>query len=75
MSEEQFNSRMMSQTKGQQQAAYEKEFIRNDKMKQKLLEEYKNRLNDSNLSQSEREALLAELHAKTSYINDLAAAE
>jgi hypothetical protein len=44
-------------------------------MKQKLLEEYKNRLNDSNLSQSEREALLAELHAKTSYINDLAAAE
>jgi len=66
---------MMNQNKTQQQVAYEKEFIRNDKMKQKLLEEYNYRLQDTNISQADREALLAELHAKTSHINDLAAEE
>jgi predicted XRE-type DNA-binding protein len=75
MGEAEFSEMMMNKNKTQQQIAYEKEFIRNDKMKQKLLEEYNHRLQDTNLSQADREALLAELHAKTSHINDLAAEE
>jgi len=41
-------------------------------MKQKLLDEYEKRLLDKNVNDKEREALLAELHAKMSHINDLA---
>lgn len=58
-----------------QQQAYEKENEKNDLLKSKLLEEYDNKLKDSNISDAEREALLAELHAKLSHINDLAAEE
>lgn len=50
LSEADFSGKMMNQNKTMQQNAYEKEFIRNDKMKQKLLEEYNYRLQDSSIS-------------------------
>jgi hypothetical protein len=49
--------------------------MKNDDLKSKLLEEYELRLKDSKISDKDREALLAELHAKMSHINDLAAEE
>ncbi len=56
-----------------QNEAYDNEKQRNDHLKQKLLYEYQKRLRDSSLTERDREALLAELHAKLSHINDLAA--
>jgi hypothetical protein len=44
-------------------------------MKQKLLDEYEKRLQTKNMTDKERDQLLAELHAKMSHINDLAAEE
>jgi hypothetical protein len=44
-------------------------------MKQQLLDDYEKRLLNKNVNEKEREALLAELHAKMSHINDLAAEE
>jgi len=41
-------------------------------MKQKLLDDYGKRMLNNNINKKEREALLAELHAKMSHINDLA---
>ena len=58
-----------------QNEAYENEKQRNDHLKQKLLYEYQKRLRDSSLTERDREALLSELHAKLSHINDLAAQE
>ena len=44
-------------------------------MKTKLLDEYQRRLQNTNLEAKDREVLLAELHAKMSLINDIAADE
>lgn len=70
-----FTGQLEQQTQAMQNEAYEKENQRNDRLKQKLLDEYQKRLTDSNLNERDREALLAELHAKLSHINDLAAQE
>jgi hypothetical protein len=73
--ENQFNGKLTDKTKQMQQHAYEKENEQNDNLKSKLLEEYDAKLKGSHMSDAEREALLAELHAKLSHINDLAAEE
>lgn len=73
--EEQYNQKLTDQTKKLQQLAYEKEASRNDELKSKLLKEYEDKLKNSKVTQEDREALLAELHAKLSHINDLAAEE
>lgn len=73
--ESEFNNKLTEKAKLAQQQAYEKETLRNDKVKQQLLEEYELRLKSSKLTEQDREALLAELHAKMSNINDLAAEE
>lgn len=58
-----------------QQLTFAEVQLQNDSMKQKLLDEYQQRLKDSSLSDADREALLNELHAKMSHINDIAAEE
>lgn len=73
--ENQFNGKLQDKTKQMQQDAYEKENIQNDQLKSQLLSEYDAKLKGSKLTDEEREALLAELHAKLSHINDLAAEE
>jgi len=73
--ENQFNEKLYQDIKKQQQQAYEKENEQNDQLKSQLLSEYDAKLKNSNMSDAEREALLAELHAKLSHINDLAAEE
>lgn len=73
--EKHFNSKLEEKAKEQQRQAYEMEAKRNDLMKQKLLDEYEKRLLSKNVQNTEREALLAELHAKMSHINDLTAQE
>ncbi len=40
-----------------------------------MLDEYEKRLKGKNVNDRERDALLAELHAKLSHINELAAEE
>lgn len=74
-SEKFFNSKLVQRTKESQQHAYEQETVRNDQLKQKMLEEYEQRLQTSKINEKDRDALLAELHAKMSNINDLAAEE
>jgi len=40
-------------------------------MKAKLLDEYNERIKNTNLSQADREAMLQELNAKMSHIDDM----
>lgn len=40
-------------------------------MKAKLMDEYNNRIKNTNLSQADRESMLQELNAKMSHIDDM----
>lgn len=73
--EKYFNSKVDDKAKEQQRKSYEQEAKRNDLLKQQMLDEYEKRLKGKNVNDRERDALLAELHAKLSHINDLAAEE
>jgi hypothetical protein len=73
--EKYFNSKVDDRAKEQQRKSYEMEARRNDLLKQQMLDEYEKRLKGKNVNDRERDGLLAELHAKMSHINDLAAEE
>lgn len=66
-----YNSKIKENVLAQQQEAFELEVERNEDMRARLMEEYDRKLSDDNLSDSDRAALLAELHAKIAAINDL----
>jgi predicted nuclease with TOPRIM domain len=53
----------------QQENAFTTEIEKNEDMKKAMLEEYKNRMNNSNLSEEEKASMLAELNAKMTNIN------
>jgi len=73
--ENNFNDGIREQIGQQQEDAFNKELEKNEEMKQKLLDEYKAKINDSNLNDEEKAAMLAELHAKMANINDMIRSE
>jgi len=54
----------------QQENAFSQEMEKNELMKKDMLEEYKNRMKNSNLSEEEKASMLAELNAKMTNINN-----
>merc|ERR1719507_1289250 len=68
--EEEYNKKMQEQIEVQQEEAFHRELDKNDKMKGKILDSFKQRLNHGNLSQEEQAAMMADLNAKMANIND-----
>ena len=68
--EEDYNHKMQEQIEKQQEEAFHRELDKNDKMKAKILDSFKHRLNQGNLSSEEQAAMMADLNAKMAHIND-----
>lgn len=68
--EEEYNKKMQEEIEVRQEEAFHRELDKNDKMKGKILESFKQRLNSGNLSQEEQAAMMADLNSKMAHIND-----
>jgi hypothetical protein len=62
---------MQKDLKAAQEQAFNDTQTKNDDQKNALLEEYKNRLANGNLSADERAAILAEMEGKMAMINEM----
>lgn len=69
--EELFADQILEKAQLQQQEQFSKEVEKNEDMKGKLMDEYNDRIKNTNLSQADRDAMLQELNAKMSQIDDM----
>jgi len=69
--EEKFASKVGADVLDQQQNAFETEIEKNEELKNRLLEEYEKRMANDEVSESDRQMMLAELHAKIASIDDM----
>lgn len=74
-SEQQFEAGQRDAINKEQRALFEKELERSAKVKQDLVDRFKESMRDSNLTPAEQAAMLAEMNAKISHINDMIAGE
>jgi hypothetical protein len=70
-SEAQYESHMQKELKAAQEQAFNDTQAKNDDQKNALLDEYKQRLANGNLSADERAAILAEMEGKMAMINEM----
>lgn len=66
-----FSKKLKENVLAQQAISFEQEVDKNEEMRARLIDEYDKQLSDETLSDSDRAALLAELHAKIAAINEM----